>query len=73
MVQSVLSLMMERAQLEMQCPPDIKAMLRGLPMPQMGMPPQAMPTATQQPSEAVAPQEQVNGNAAMPAQPQTGV
>jgi hypothetical protein len=73
MVQSVLSLMMERARLEMQCPPDVKAMLRGLPMPQMGMPPQALPTATQQPSEAVAPQEQVNGNAALPAEPQTGV
>jgi hypothetical protein len=76
MVQSVLSLMMERAQLEMQCPPDIKAMLRGLPMPQMGMTPQgAMPTSQppSNPSEAVAPQEQVNGNAAMPAQPQTGV
>jgi hypothetical protein len=73
MVQSVLSLLMERAQLEMQCPPDIKAMLRGLPMPQMGMPPPGIPTATQQPSEAVAPQEQVNGNAALPAEPQTGV
>jgi hypothetical protein len=75
MVQSILSLIMERAQLEMQCPPDVKAMLRGLPMPQMGMPPQAMPTnqPPSNPSEAVAPPEAVNSNAATPSVPQTGV
>jgi len=59
----------------MQCPPDVKAMLRGLPMPQMGMPPQGGVPPGAPPSDAVAQQEQVNsnGNAAMPAQPQTGV
>lgn len=72
MVQSILSLIMERAQLEMQCPPDVKAMLRGLPMPQMGMPPGAMPTNSQPPSNAVAPEESVNSNAANPAAPQIG-
>lgn len=73
MIQSLLSLIMERASLEQSCPPDVKAMLRGLPMPQTGMPPQqgGVP-ASAPPSEAVAPPEAVNSNAATPAAPQIG-
>lgn len=68
-VQSLLSLIMERSQLEMQCPPDVKAMMRGQPMPQM-MPPGSPPPG-QPPSEAVAPEAQTKpSEQAMPAQAQ---
>jgi hypothetical protein len=68
-VQSLLSLIMERSQLEMQCPPDVKAMMRGQPMPQM-MPPGA-PAPDQPPSDAVAPEAQTQpSEQAMPAQAQ---
>jgi hypothetical protein len=73
-VQSLLSLIMERTTLEAQCPPDLKAILRNQPMPMMppGMPPQGgAPGQEQPPSEAVAPQVVTEpSQSAAPAQPQ---
>jgi hypothetical protein len=70
LVQTLLALMQERATLEMQCPPDLKAILRNQPM----MMPQQMGPAPQQtnaPSEAAA-QAPVTqpSEAALPAQAQ---
>jgi len=62
LTQIVLDLMMERLTLEEQCPPQLKAILRGLPMPQIA---QAMPDAGN-PSEAT--QEKLQ-TTAMPADP----
>jgi hypothetical protein len=55
LVQSLLSLRMERTSLEAQCPPDLKAILRNQPMPMMA-PPQAGNPEAQPPSESAAPQ-----------------
>lgn len=70
LVQTLLTLLQERATLEMQCPPDLKAILRNQPM---MMPQQMMGPAPQQsaPSEAAA-QAPVTqpSEAALPAQAQ---
>lgn len=68
LTQTLLQLMQERQRLEMMCPPDLKAMLRGQPMPEMMPPPMV---SEQPPSEAVAPQGNTEiSQQAMPAQAQ---
>lgn len=56
LVQSLLSLMLERTSLEAQCPPDLKAILRNQPMPMMAPPQAGQNPEAQPPSEAAAPQ-----------------
>jgi hypothetical protein len=70
LVQSLLALMMERLNLEMQCPPELKAILRNLPMPMMA-PEAPVPPTDEAPSESAA-QEPVTqpSQQALPAQAQ---
>jgi len=73
LTQTLLALMQERAMLEMQCPPDLKAILRNEPMPMMAPPPEAQPQQGEQsaPSEAAAPSPVTQpSEQAMPAQAQ---
>jgi hypothetical protein len=66
LVQSLMQLIQERTTLEMQCPPELKAILRNLPMPMMQ---QALPPSETAPSEAAAPTPQTQpSEQAMPAQ-----
>jgi hypothetical protein len=69
LVQSLLTLMNERVQMEMMCPPELKAILRNQPMAMMAPGNPMQPTEA--PSEAAA-QEPVTqpSEQAMPAQPQ---
>jgi hypothetical protein len=70
LTQTLLALMQERATLEMQCPPDLKAILRNQPMPMMAPPQGPVPTE-QAPSEAAAPAPVTQpSEAALPAQAQ---
>jgi hypothetical protein len=66
LVQSLMQLIQERATLEQQCPPELKAILRNLPMPVMQ---EALPPSETAPSEAAAPTPQTQpSEQAMPAQ-----
>lgn len=63
-VQHIMDLILERLKLEQLCPPELKAILRGLPMPQPA--PQAQSGL---PSEAVTQKTQETAETAMPAEP----
>lgn len=67
LVQSLMQLIQERTTLEQQCSPDLKAMLRNLPMPMM-QPPVA--ETTEAPSQAAAQPMNETAEPAQPAQPE---
>ena len=72
LTQTLLALLQERSILEIQCPPDLKAILRNEPMPMMALPPPGeQPQSEQTPSEAAAPTPITQpSQAALPAEAQ---